>query len=119
MLWTKERGGGEGGGRERRTRMLVGAAAADAQARDVALAEGGLLAAGGVDIRPAAALGRRRHLVEVVRDLVLLKGGAQARRDRARDTEALVTLGENVQEREGLVFADGGRSRRIDEVPAT
>jgi hypothetical protein len=50
-------------------------------------------------------------------DLVVLEGGAQGRRDGARDAEALVAVVEDVQEGERGVFVDCGRGGGVNEVP--
>lgn len=54
----------------------------------------------------------------MVVDLIAFEGGAQGRGDAAGDTEAFVAVVEDVEEGEGGVFVDSGRSRRVDEVPS-
>lgn len=96
---------------------LVSTLATNPQPAEVSVTELGLAASTclGVAICAVALCGT--DLIDLIVDLVVLEGGAQGRRDGARDAEALVAVVEDVQEGERGVFVDCGRGGGVNEVP--
>lgn len=97
---------------------MVRAFAAHAQPAQVGVAKLGLAAGSRLGIAfGAPALSRAGVVVDLVVDLVILKGGPQGSGDGARDAEALVAVVEDVQESQRGVFINGRARRRVNEVP--
>jgi hypothetical protein len=87
---------------------LISTLATNAQPAEVSVTELGLAACACLCLAICAVALCGTDLVNLIVDLVVLEGGAQGRRDGARDAEALVAVVENVQEGERGVFIDCG-----------
>ena len=97
-------------------RAVVGCSVADAQTREVCVAELGLAARGGcvVAARGPAVVA---CALDVVVNVGLFEAGAQTRRHAAGHAEAFAALVQDVEEGETGVFAHACAGLGIDEVP--
>lgn len=92
----------------------------DAEACEVCVAElgfaaGGSIGVGAVDAPALCGLGA--DVVDLIVDLVVLKGGAQGRWDGTGDPVPFMSVVEDVEEGERGIFVDSGGGGRVDEVP--
>lgn len=90
-----------------------------AESGQVLIAKLGLAARRGLVVcfDSPAALGSGSLVIELVVYLVALEAGAKGGRNGAWDSEALVSVVEDVEEGEAGVFVDGARGGGVDEIP--
>lgn len=96
---------------------LIRALAANAQPAQVCVSEFCLAPCSSLLVAISAPALRRPYVVNLVVDLVALERGAQRGGNCARDSESLVSVVEDVQERQRGVFVNGLTGGRVDQVP--